>query len=60
MTPKFRKGQLLIFIPNGNEVIVNYINTKRFTIVNNGRTTGFSDEFTGLILVLGLTIKVKQ
>ena len=45
--PKFRKGQLLIHIPDGKEVIVDYINTKRFTVVKNGRTTGFSDEFTG-------------
>ena len=46
-TPKFRKGQLLIHIPNGKEVIVDYINIKRFIVPKNGRITGFSDEFTG-------------
>lgn len=45
--PKFRTGQLLIHTPDGMEVIVDSINTKRFIVAKNGQSSGFSDEFTG-------------
>jgi len=45
--PKFRPGQLVIHIPDKKEYYIKTANFKRYTVIKNGRTTGFEDEFLG-------------
>lgn len=47
MIPKFSKGQTVIHIPSNKEYIIKTVNTKRYIVNKNGKTTGFEDEFAG-------------
>lgn len=45
--PKFKKGQFVILTSSGKEVFIQSVNFKRYTVIKNGRTTGYEDMFTG-------------
>ena len=57
---KYKKGQLVIYQPSGKEVFILSLNYKRHTIVENSRTTGFEDEFTGSYYCSWLDEKGKE
>lgn len=47
MEPKFKKGQSVINIQTGKEVLIKSLNTKRYTVRKDNRVTGTEDVFTG-------------